>query len=225
MSAATTVVIDYGAGNLKSVENALRHLGAQYLVTSKPADLRDADALIFPGVGEAAQSMGELKRTGLDRALRDFLASGRKMLGICIGCQVIFERSEERDTECLGLLPGSVRRFPAGSGLKVPHMGWNTVHFTAAHPVFEGIPQDSSFYFVHSYYPAPTDPALVVGETEYGGLFASCIAKDNLIAFQFHLEKSGSFGLKLLANFLSWEGPTGSARGAAPGARTGAGRA
>ena len=104
-------------------------------------------------------------------------------------------------------------------------MGWNTVHFTRAHPVFEGIPQDSSFYFVHSYYPAPADPALVAGETEYGGPFASCIAKDNLIAFQFHLEKSGSFGLKLLANFLAWEGTKDGARGVAPGARTGASRA
>jgi glutamine amidotransferase len=206
MSVGTTVVLDYGAGNLRSVENALSHLGARYHVTSRPADLDDAEGLIFPGVGEAAASMTVLKRTGLDAALRDFLSSGRKILGICIGCQVIFDRSEERDTECLGLLEGTVKRFPRGSGLKVPHMGWNTVHFTREHPVFAGIPQDSSFYFVHSYYPAPADNALVAARTDYGVSFASCIARKNLVAFQFHLEKSGPLGLKLLSNFLSWNG-------------------
>lgn len=206
MTAGTTVVIDYGAGNLKSVENGLRHLGAPYLVTSRPADIAEAEGLIFPGVGEAAASMSELKRTGLDRALFDYLQSGRKILGICIGCQVIFERSEERDTECLGILKGSVRRFPGGSGLKVPHMGWNTVHFTRTHPVFDGIPQDSSFYFLHSYYPEPLDPGLVAAETEYGKTFASCVAWRNLVAFQFHLEKSGALGVKLLSNFLAWNG-------------------
>jgi imidazole glycerol-phosphate synthase subunit HisH len=206
VSVGTTVVLDYGAGNLTSVENALSHLGARYHVTSRPADLDDAEGLIFPGVGEAAASMTVLKRTGLDAALRDFLSSGRKILGICIGCQVIFDRSEERDTECLGLLEGTVKRFPRGSGLKVPHMGWNTVHFTREHPVFAGIPQDSSFYFVHSYYPAPADNALVAARTDYGVSFASCIARKNLVAFQFHLEKSGPLGLKLLSNFLSWNG-------------------
>ena len=150
--------------------------------------------------------MTVLKRTGLDAALRDFLLSGRKILGICIGCQVIFDRSEERDTECLGLLAGTVRRFPREGGLKVPHMGWNTVHFTRDHPVFAGIPQDSSFYFVHSYYPAPADEAVVAAWTEYGVSFASCIARGNLVAFQFHLEKSGPLGLRLLSNFLSWDG-------------------
>jgi glutamine amidotransferase len=206
VSAGTTVVVDYGAGNLKSVENGLRYLGARYLVTSRPEDLAGAEGLIFPGVGEAAASMSELKRTGLDRALCDYLKSGRKILGICIGCQVIFEKSEERNTECLGILKGSVRRFSGASGLKVPHMGWNTVHFTRTHPVFNGIPQDSSFYFVHSYYPEPADPGIIAGETEYGMRFASCIARGNLVAFQFHLEKSGALGMKLLANFLAWDG-------------------
>ena len=206
MSGGSTVVLDYGAGNLTSVENALSHLGARFLVTSRPADLESAEGVIFPGVGEAFASMEVLKRTGLGAALRDFVASGRKMLGICIGCQVIFDRSEERDTECLGLLEGAVKRFPRGTGLKVPHMGWNTVHFTRAHPVFEGIPQDSSFYFVHSYYPAPADDALVAARTDYGLPFASCVARRNLVAFQFHLEKSGPLGLRLLSNFLSWDG-------------------
>jgi len=206
MSSEATVVLDYGAGNLKSVENALRYLGARFRVTDDPAVVRDAGSVIFPGVGEAAASMAVLNRTGLGEALRSFLATGRKVLGICIGCQVIFDRSEERDTTCLGLVPGSVRRFAAGSGLKVPHMGWNAVHFTRNHPVFEGIPQDTRFYFVHSYYPDPVDPGVVAAETEYGITFPSCIARGALVAFQCHVEKSGPFGLKLLDNFLAWDG-------------------
>ena len=199
-------VLDYGAGNLTSVQNALRHLGAEFFVTSMPRDLDDAAGVIFPGVGEAHASMAVLKRTGLDEGLRAFVSSGRKVLGICIGCQVIFERSEERDTECLGILPGAARRFPAGAGLKIPHMGWNQVHFRFDHPVFAGVPQDSSFYFVHSYYPAPAREDLVAAETGYGISFPSCVAERNLIAFQFHLEKSGPLGLRLLSNFLSWDG-------------------
>jgi imidazole glycerol-phosphate synthase subunit HisH len=206
VNSGRTVVIDYGAGNLKSVENALSHLGARYQTTSRPSDVQEAQALIFPGVGEAAASMAELRRTGLDEALRRFHASGRKMLGICIGCQVVFDHSEERNTDCLGMFPGSVRRFPSGKGLKVPHMGWNAVRFSVHHPVFEGVPQNTPFYFVHSYYPAPADPMLVAGETDYGGVFTSCIARGGFVAFQFHLEKSGSWGLKLLSNFLSWDG-------------------
>jgi imidazole glycerol-phosphate synthase subunit HisH len=201
-----TVVVDYGAGNLKSVENALRYLGARYKVTSNPGDLRDAEAVIFPGVGEAAASMTVLERTGLGEALRSFLATGRKVLGICIGCQVIFDRSEERATTCLGLMPGVVRRFAPGTGLKVPHMGWNAMHFTREHPVFAGIPQDTSFYFVHSYYPDPVDKEMIAAETDYGIAFPSCIARGNLVAFQCHVEKSGPFGLKLLSNFLAWDG-------------------
>jgi glutamine amidotransferase len=206
MSARPTIVLDYGAGNLTSVENALRHLGAPFRTTSKPADLTDAESVIFPGVGEAAASMAVLKKTGLGDALRSFLASGRKVLGICIGCQVIFDRSEERDTTCLGLVPGVVRRFAAGTGLKVPHMGWNAMHFTKPHPVFAGIPQDTRFYFVHSYYPDPVDKGMIAAVTDYGISFPSCIARGNLVAFQCHVEKSGPFGLKLLSNFLSWDG-------------------
>ena len=201
-----TVVVDYGAGNLKSVENALRYLDARYKVTSNPGDLLDAEAVIFPGVGEAAASMAVLERTGLGEGLRSFLATGRKVLGICIGCQVIFDRSEERSTTCLCLVPGVVRRFAPGTGLKVPHMGWNAMHFTREHPVFAGIPQDTSFYFVHSYYPDPVDKEMIAAETDYGIAFPSCIARGNLIAFQCHVEKSGPFGLKLLSNFLAWDG-------------------
>jgi glutamine amidotransferase len=206
VTTARTVVLDYGAGNLRSVENALRHLGAAYVVTSRPGDLEEAGAVIFPGVGEAASSMAELRRTGLDTALRACYRAGRKILGICIGCQVIFDRSEEGGTDCLGLFIGTVRRFGARPGLKVPHMGWNAVHFTREHPVFDGIAQDTSFYFVHSYYPAPADGTLVIAQTEYGGVFAAGVARGSLVAFQFHLEKSGPQGLRLLANFLSWDG-------------------
>jgi glutamine amidotransferase len=201
-----TVVLDYGAGNLKSVENALRYLGARFTVTGNPGDLRDAEAVIFPGVGEAAASMAVLNRTGLGEAMRSFLVSGRKVLGICIGCQVIFDSSEERSTTCLGLVPGVVRRFAPGAGLKVPHMGWNAMHFTREHPVFAGIPQDTSFYFVHSYYPDPVERELIAATTDYGIAFPSCIAQGNLVAFQCHVEKSGPFGLKLLSNFLAWDG-------------------
>ncbi len=206
MSAELTVVLDYGAGNLTSVENALRHLGARFRTTSDPAVLADAQSVIFPGVGEAAASMAVLRKTGLDEGLRAFVASGRKVLGICIGCQVIFDRSDERDTSCLGLVHGVVRRFPAGTGLKVPHMGWNAMHFSLQHPVFTGIPQDTSFYFVHSYYPDPVDRGVIAAVTDYGIAFPSCIARGNLVAFQCHVEKSGPFGLKLLSNFLSWDG-------------------
>jgi glutamine amidotransferase len=216
-----TIVIDYEAGNLKSVENALAHLRARFKVTKRPEDVRGAQSVIFPGVGEAAASMAVLNRTGLGDAIRDYVASGRKMLGICIGCQVIFDRSEERDTTCLGLVPGVVRRFPAGTGLKVPHMGWNAVHFTRPHPVFEGIPQDTRFYFVHSYYPDPVDRGVIAAETDYGTPFPACIARDNLVAFQCHVEKSGLFGLKLLSNFLAWDGKVAAAPAPASLARPG----
>lgn len=206
MGKNTIAVLDYGAGNLSSVQNVLRHFGADFIVTSRPADVAIASTLIFPGDGEAAASMGELRRTGLDDALKSFHASGRKMLGICIGCQVIFSHSEERNTPCLGLLPGDVKRFARSSGLKVPHMGWNAVHFTIPHPVFDGLPQDSSYYFIHSYYPVPADPALAAGETEYGETFVSAVASRNLVAVQFHPEKSGPVGLRLISNFLAWDG-------------------
>jgi glutamine amidotransferase len=204
VSGEDLAVLDYGAGNLKSVQNALLHLGAGFFVTSDPKELAKASGMIFPGVGAAGSAMAELARTGLDEAIRFFYRSGRKMLGICIGCQVIFDRSEESDTRCLGLLPGTVRRFPRVEGLKIPHMGWNTVHFSSGHPVLRGIAPDPAFYFVHSYYPAPAEDGDACGWTEYGVTFPSAVARGNLIAFQFHLEKSGAIGLRLLANFLEW---------------------
>jgi glutamine amidotransferase len=206
MKSRSLAVVDYGAGNLQSVRNALSHLGAEHFVTSDPAELDGAEGLIFPGVGEAASAMSVLRRTGLDRAIRAFIASGRKTLGICIGCQVVFDSSEEGDTECLGILPGTVRAFPRGRGIKVPHMGWNQVRFSVRHPVFEQARQGSSFYFVHSFYPAPADPGHVAALCDYGITFPAAIAAGSFLAFQFHLEKSGPAGLALLAAFLRWDG-------------------
>ncbi len=204
MSRERTAVLDYEAGNLKSVQNALGRLGADFFITSEPGDVRRADRLVFPGDGEAAATMAVLARTGLDAAIREFFRSGRPMLGICIGCQVIFEGSDERATTCLGLIEGSVRRFPSGAGVKVPHMGWNQVQFRG-HPAMRDVPQSSSFYFVHSYYPQPGRGDDIQGETEYAGiLFPSAIARDNLLAYQFHPEKSGEVGIRLLDGFLEW---------------------
>jgi glutamine amidotransferase len=205
VNTSAVAVVDYGAGNLKSVQNALGHLKAEYFVTAKPEELSAARAMIFPGVGEAASAMAQLKKTGLDWAIRDFYRSGRPMLGICIGCQIVLERSDERGSTCLGLLEGSVRRIPSSPGLKIPHMGWNQVHFSVEHPVVRSIPNACSFYFVHSYYPAPAREQDVIGRTEYGISFPSAICRGNLIAFQFHLEKSGEAGLRLLSGFLAWK--------------------
>jgi glutamine amidotransferase len=206
-------VVDYGAGNLQSVANALERLGASYVVTPDPAVVDAAHAVIFPGVGEAAAAMSVLRRTGLGAALARAVAAGKKTLGICIGCQVIFERSEEGNTDCLGILPGVVRRFPpARGGLKVPHMGWNPVRQLARHPVFAGIPQGTPFYFVHSYYPAPARGEQVVADCEHGITFPAAVASGSLLAFQFHVEKSGPAGLALLENFLRWDGRGEAAR-------------
>ncbi|HUV06542.1 MAG TPA: imidazole glycerol phosphate synthase subunit HisH [Spirochaetia bacterium] len=196
-------MVDYEAGNLKSVETALRYLGAHFFISREPDRLLKADRLIFPGVGEAYSAMEVLTGTGLDDAIRSFYASGRSMLGICIGCQIVFERSDERQTPCLGLVAGEVLRFPSEMGLKVPHMGWNQVLPRREHWLWDGIPRRSSFYFVHSYYPMPKKVENVLAETEYGVSFASAIERDNLLAVQFHPEKSGGVGLKLLENFLS----------------------
>jgi glutamine amidotransferase len=202
-------ILDYGAGNLTSVACAVRHLGREPLITRKPEEVVRAERVIFPGVGAAGASMENLARLELDDALREFHASGRPLLGICIGCQVIFESSEEDGgTRCLGLLAGSVERFafPPGSGSKVPHMGWNEVAFRGGHPVFSGIDPGSQFYFVHSYYPVPGDEAIIAGTCEHGGVrFAAAVARGNVAAVQFHAEKSGPPGLRILENFLAWQ--------------------
>ncbi|TVQ96498.1 MAG: imidazole glycerol phosphate synthase subunit HisH [Spirochaetaceae bacterium] len=202
----TVGVVDYEAGNLKSVETALLALGARISISSSPEELLTTDRLIFPGVGDAAAATAVLRARGLDEAIRSFVATGRPVLGICLGSQIVLDRSEENQATCLGLITGVARRFSADLGLKVPHMGWNQVVPTADHPIFAGIPSGASFYFVHSYYPSPDDHSTVLAETEYGIRFASAIARGNLTAVQFHPEKSGPHGLRMLQNFLDYRG-------------------
>jgi glutamine amidotransferase len=199
------VVVDYGAGNLRSVATALRFLAADFRVSPNPDEVSRADKLIFPGVGEAGAAMATLNKTGLGEAVRAFFKTGRPLLGICVGSQVVLDRSEESDTACLGIVPGAARLLPDRPGFKVPHMGWNQAHPLRAHPLFAGIPDCSSFYFVHSYYPEPDDPATRLAETDYMIPFTSAVVFENLCAVQFHPEKSGKYGLKLLANFLAMD--------------------
>jgi glutamine amidotransferase len=195
------VVVDYGAGNLHSVSRAVVNAGTRPLVTSNPAYVEDAEALIVPGVGAAADTMANLRRSGFVEPIKQYIASGRPFLGVCMGQQALFDVSEEGgEHECLGVLPGRVVRF--SNGLKVPHMGWNQVRQVRPHPIFEGIAEGSYFYFVHSYYPRPDDPDVIIGETEYGVAFPSVIARDNVVATQFHPEKSGEAGLRMYSNFL-----------------------
>ncbi|MBI4800181.1 MAG: imidazole glycerol phosphate synthase subunit HisH [Desulfarculus sp.] len=208
-------IINYEAGNLTSVQRALTHLGAESVITQDLAEIAAAERVIFPGVGAAGAAMSSLRRLGLDQALRDAVASGRPVLGICLGTQVIFESSQEDLATCLGILPGQTVRFPlthtdgTGAALKVPHMGWNKVRWLRSHPVFAGLPQEAEFYFVHSYHPAPAKPEDVLGVTGYGYEFASAVARGNLVAVQFHPEKSGRPGLSILKNFTSWDGKEG----------------
>ncbi|MEE9308664.1 MAG: imidazole glycerol phosphate synthase subunit HisH [Spirochaetia bacterium] len=199
------IVVDYGSGNLRSVETALRFLGAEFRISDSPEEVLAARRLIVPGVGEARAAMEELSASGLGQAIEAFWRGGRPLLGICLGCQIIFDLSEERGTACLGLLPGRVERFSSEGGRKVPHMGWNRVYHARSHPLFAGIADGAFFYFVHSYYPIPKDERVVIGECEYGLHFAAAVARDNLVACQFHPEKSGSNGLSLLKNFLRWD--------------------
>ena len=194
------VIVDYGAGNLRSVQKAFEHLGHRAVFTSDPGALAEAGAIVFPGQGAAPPAMAALDRDGMADAIRDAVARGKPFFGVCLGLQLLLERSEEGDTECLGIVPGAARRF--AEGLKVPHMGWNAVELRNEHPVFEGIPAGSYFYFVHSYYANPADDEWVAGTTTYGVDFASVVAKDNVVATQFHPEKSGVIGLKLYDNFI-----------------------
>jgi imidazole glycerol-phosphate synthase subunit HisH len=204
-------IVDYKAGNLTSVARALENLHEPCIVTNDCKLLDDASHIIFPGVGAAGAAMANLRESGLEEHLRKWVRRGKPVLGICLGTQVIFERSEEGDIPCLGIVPGEVKRFPAdlredGKRLKIPHMGWNRVTFREDHPVFAGIPAEAEFYFVHSYYPAPADAVWAAGWTDYGIRFCSAVAKANLVAVQFHPEKSGRPGLTLLANFCRWGG-------------------
>jgi glutamine amidotransferase len=194
-------VIDYGAGNLRSVANAIARLGYQPRITARARDLSEAQAVILPGVGAAGDTMESLRNLGLVAPIKQLIADDRPFFGVCIGLQVLFDGTEEGGGhDCLGVIAGRVKRLPAGR--KVPHMGWNQVKQRFHHPIFEGIPDGANFYFVHSYYGEPEDKSLVAGETEYGIPMGSVIARGNLVATQFHPEKSGEHGLKMYANFI-----------------------
>lgn len=195
-------VVDYEAGNLRSVETALARLGASFRIVDSPDALINLDRLIIPGVGDAAYCMDVMRRRGLEEGIRSFFGTGKPVLGICLGSQIVLESSEEREASCLGLLPGRAVRFPGDLGEKVPHMGWNEVVPSGEHWLFEGIPEGTAFYFVHSYYPQPEAEEAVVATTSYGLTFPSAIERDNLVATQFHPEKSGELGLRMLSNFL-----------------------
>ena len=207
------VVVDYGMGNLRSVAQALRAVApeAHVLISGNPQDIDSADRLVLPGQGAMRDCMLSLRESGvLDALLR--ASRTRPMLGVCVGEQMLFERSEEADTAGLGLLPGRVVRFqldgqlqPDGSRFKVPQMGWNRVRQLQAHPVWEGIADDAYFYFVHSYYAQPVDASDAIGETDYGLPFCSAVARDNIVATQFHPEKSAAAGLRLYKNFVHWK--------------------
>ncbi len=194
------VIINYGAGNLRSVVKAFERIGYPPLVTTDPREVTAADAVVLPGVGAAGDTMTNLHARGMVDAIGDVVARKRPFFGVCVGLQVLFQRSEEDGAECLGILEGQVRRLPAG--IKVPHMGWNQVRLAGHHPIFHGIAGDSNFYFVHSYYADPVERSTVVGLTDYGETFPSAIAQGNLVGTQFHPEKSGTLGLQLYRNFV-----------------------
>lgn len=217
-----TVLVDYKAGNLASVSLALSRLGVEHAVSGDPEVVRRAERIVFPGVGAAGSAMETLRGSGLAEALTESVKKGTPLLGICIGCQILLDRSEEDGgVACLGIVPGEVRRFrfdtlpdpqldpgprtDPGPRPKVPHMGWNTVDFLRPHPLLEGVPSGTHFYFVHSYYPAPSEASAVLGRTDYAGtVFAAILEAGNAVATQFHTEKSGEPGLRILSNFARW---------------------
>jgi glutamine amidotransferase len=215
-ASGTVAVIDYGMGNLHSVASALQHVGAErVLVTHEPALIAEAQRVVFPGVGAIRDCMAEIRRLRCDELLHEVLETRHiPVLAICVGMQALMQHSEENDgVDCLGLLPGRVRFFGEGlrdadgHRLKVPHMGWNRVEQTMTHPMWRGIDSGERFYFVHSYY-VDAAPELIAGRSEYGPGFAAAVARDNLFAVQFHPEKSAGAGLRLLRNFLDWNGAT-----------------
>ena len=202
MSDPTVVIVDYDAGNLRSVQRALERFGARVEITSSPNRIPSADGLVVPGQGACDSSMRRLRERGLIDPIRDYISSGRPFLGVCLGLQLLLDTSEEGAAPCLGVIPGTCKRLPGGR--KIPHMGWNQVSWKGDHPVFEGVADNSHFYFVHSYYADPEDRSVVVGTTDYGVEFCSAAAWDSVVAVQFHPEKSGSVGLKIYENFVEY---------------------
>jgi glutamine amidotransferase len=199
-------LIDYGSGNLRSVEKALRHVGAEVQLMARPDGLKEAQAVVLPGVGAFDDCINALKTQELLEALRAFIRTGRPFLGICVGYQALFERSEEFNSRApgLGIFPGSVVRFPTRPGLKVPQIGWNQLNLVKPDcPLYRDIPDGSFVYFVHSFFPQPMDAAIVATRTDYGVSFASSVWRDNVFATQFHPEKSQIVGLQILKNFVA----------------------
>ncbi|MDC8771667.1 imidazole glycerol phosphate synthase subunit HisH [Roseateles albus] len=212
--ARTVAVVDYGMGNLRSVSQAVLHVaagtGLEVVITAKPDEVLAAERVVLPGQGAMAECMRELRDSGLREAVLH-AAANKPLMGVCVGMQMLLDHSEEQDTPGLGLIPGLVKRFQLegqmqadGSRYKVPQMGWNRVRQSQPHPVWGEVPDDSYFYFVHSFYAAPLEARHSVGETDYGARFTSAIARDNIFATQFHPEKSAAHGLALYRNFLVW---------------------
>ena len=207
-------IVDYNAGNIKSVERALSFLNCEYVISKNPTDLKNVDKLIFPGVGEAKYAMEQLKKTGFDIFMKDFAESKKLILGICLGSQIIFDYSEEGDVNCLGLIKGKIKHFDSvldknclnenGLKYKIPHMGWNNLDYLKPEDkIFTEIDENASFYFVHSYLIQPENPEVILATADYGVKVPSAVKSDNIYAFQFHPEKSGEWGLKLLQNFIN----------------------
>ena len=192
-------IVDYQAGNVRSVQKALEKFGASPVITGDPDFISEADGVVFPGQGACDTSMRQLRERGLEAPLKISISKGRPFLAVCIGLQLLLEGSDEGDEPGLGVIKGRARSLPPGQ--KIPHMGWNQVHFNYTHPALDGVPNDSYFYFVHSYYADPEDSEIVAGTTSYGLDFCSAAAWDNVLAVQFHPEKSGSVGLQIYSNF------------------------
>jgi len=198
-------IVDYKAGNLTSVKRALDHLGIESQITPDAEVVRQADQIIFPGVGAAGAAMETLQERDLDSALREAYQKGTPIFGICIGCQIILTHSDEEDTPCVGLLSGNCPRFLLQDPtLKIPHMGWNSIQVIRPHFILKDVQQEDEFYFVHSYYPQPADPEQILATSEYEITFPVALGYQNIFATQFHPEKSGKIGLQLLKNFAAW---------------------
>ena len=194
-------IIDHGAGNLRSVADAVAKLGYEPMITGNPSEVLGACAAILPGVGAAGDTMRNLRRSGMAGVIDRLICEERSLLAVCVGMQVLFSATEEGGwNKCLEVIPGTVKRLP--EGLKIPHMGWNQVKQRLVHPLFDGIPDEANFYFVHSYYAYPNDTSVIAGTTEYGETMCSVLIKGNLVATQFHPEKSGEYGLRMYGNFL-----------------------
>lgn len=195
-------VVDYHAGNLRSVANALDFLHADFFISDDPEKLKLGDKMIFPGVGNAASAMNTLRGLGLAGMIKEYAATGKPLFGICLGSQILLDHSEEGDTQCLGIISGQAKLLKSDT-LKIPQIGWNQVYNRSGHYLFQGIDDGASFYFVHSYYTVPERAVYTLCETEYGIIYASGVYRDNVCAVQFHPERSGKWGLKMLENFIN----------------------